>query len=192
MKQVLLNIQRVFHTTDDEMEALESVMQVTFVEKNMLFLKENEICKNIGFIEHGSMRLFYGNSDREACNDFFFENSLTGSVASFITQTPSIVNIAAVEQCELLLFSYSDVMALINSHPALKKLAGIIMQEQLIRAEKREASLLRDTPEQRFKNLMEDHPKIFKRIPLRYVASYLGITPETLSRYRAKSTLNTL
>jgi CRP-like cAMP-binding protein len=186
MKQVLSNIQRVFHTSEEEMKAIENVMQVTFLEKNQFLLKENELCNKVGFIEHGSMRLFYETPDKEVCNDFFFENSLVGSVASFLTQTPSIVNIVATEKCELLLFEYADVMTLTQKFPALSILANIILQEQLLRAEKREASLLRDTPEQRFKNLLEEHPKIFKRIPLRYVASYLGITPETLSRYRAK------
>jgi CRP-like cAMP-binding protein len=186
MKQVLFNIQRVFHTSEEELKAIERVMQVTVLEKNQFLLKENEVCDKVGFIEHGSMRLFYESPDKEVCNDFFFENSLVGSVASFLTQTPSIVNIAAIEKCELLLFYIADVMELIQRFPSLKILANIILQEQLIRAERREASLLRDTPEERFKNLLEEHPKIFKRIPLRYVASYLGITPETLSRYRAK------
>ena len=190
MKQVLYNIQRVFHTSAEEMKAIESVMKVTSLKKNEFLLKENEVCKTIGFIERGSMRLFYESPDREVCNDFFFENSLIGSVASFISQTPSIVNIAAIEDCELLLFHYDDVIELTRKFVSLQTLANIILQEQLIRAEKREASLLKDAPEVRFKNLLEEHPKIFKRIPLHYVASYLGITPETLSRYRAKFLFN--
>ena len=56
MKQVLYNIQRVFHTTEEEMKAIEKVMQVTFLKKDQLFLKENDHCNTIGFIEHGSMR----------------------------------------------------------------------------------------------------------------------------------------
>lgn len=186
MKHVLFNIQRVFHTSEEEMNAIENAMQVTFLEKNQFLLKENEVCRRIGFIERGSMRLFYETPDKEVCNDFFFENSLVGSIASFLTQTPSLVNIAAVEKCELLLFDYFDVLELTRKFPALNTLARVILQEQLIRTEKREASLLKDPPEQRFNKLLEEHPKIFKRIPLRYVAGYLGITPETLSRYRAK------
>ncbi|HPE42706.1 MAG TPA: Crp/Fnr family transcriptional regulator [Bacteroidales bacterium] len=186
MKRVLFNIQRIFHTTDDEMNAIESVMQIRMLEKNEFLLKENEICNTIGFIEQGSMRLFYESPDKDICNNFFFENSLVGSLASFLSQTPSIVTIAAIEKCEVLLFEYNNVVRLTREYPALKALAAIIMQEQLLMAEKREASLLKDSPEKRFKKLLEEHPKIFKRIPLHYVASYLGITPETLSRYRAK------
>jgi len=186
MRKILFNIQRVFHASGEELHALESAMQVVHLDKNEFLLKEGEICRSIGFLEKGSMRLFYESSDKEVCNDFFFENSLIGSVASFLSQTPSIVNIAAIEPCELLLWNLDDVTELIAKHPALKKLAEIIVQEQFIRAERREADLLSKSPEERFKKLLEVHPKIFKRIPLRYVASYLAITPETLSRYRAR------
>jgi len=186
MSRILFNIQRVFHTSEEELEAIKDAVQRVYLEKNDFFLKENEICRSIGFIEQGSMRLFYESPDKEVCNDFFFENSVIGSLASFLTQTPSIVNIAAIEKCELLLLGYDDVIRLTEKYPALQRLSQIILQEQLIRAERREAALLRNSPEERFRNLLEEHPKIFKRIPLRYVAGYLGITPETLSRYRAK------
>lgn len=111
---------------------------------------------------------------------------MVGSLASFLSQTPSLVNIAAIENCKYYVLNRDDVMELVSKYDSLKKMADIIVQEQLLRAEKREAALLSVNPEERFKNLMEEHPKIFKRIPLRYVASYLGITPETLSRYRTK------
>lgn len=186
MRKILFNIQRVFRASEEELQALESVMQVVQLDKNEFLLKEGEVCRSIGFLESGSMRLFYESSDKEVCNDFFFENSLIGSVASFLSETPSIVNIAAIEPCELLLWNQADAMELVAKYPALKKLAEVIVQEQFIRAERREADLLRNSPEERFKKLLEVHPKIFKRIPLRYVASYLAITPETLSRYRTR------
>jgi hypothetical protein len=77
-------------------------------------------------------------------------------------------------------------MYLYDHYPAWQKLGRLVVQEQLIRAERREASLLKDPPEVRYRNLVEEHPKVFKKVPLQYIASYLGITPETLSRYRNK------
>lgn len=186
MKRILFNIQRVFHASSDELEALEKAMHVVHLEKNDFFLKENEICKSIAFLEKGSMRLFYESPDKEVCNDFLFENSVIGSFASFLAQSPSIVNIAAIEKCELLQLEYEDVLKLTQKYYSLRKLADSIIQDQFARAERREAALLRYSPEERFRNLLEEHPKIFKRIPLHFVASYLGITPETLSRYRAR------
>lgn len=186
MKRILFNIQRVFNTSQEELDAIEKVMKTVHLDKNEYFLKDGEVCHTLAFIEKGSMRLYYESSEKEVCNDFFFENSVIGSFASFLSHSPSIVNIVAIENCELLVFDYDDVMTLIEQYPAFKKFSGIIMQEQLLRAERREAALLRNSPEERFKNLLEEHPKIFKRVPLRYIASYLAITPETLSRYRTR------
>jgi len=156
------------------------------LEKNGMFLSSGQVCNKLALISKGAMRLFYDSPDKEVCNDFFFENSFVGSLASFLSQTPSIVNIAAIEPCKFYVLYREDVIRLIAAHGSLNKMAQVILQEQLVRAEKREAALLSVNPEERFKNLMEEHPKIFKRIPLHYVASYLGITPETLSRYRTK------
>ncbi len=186
MDKLIFNIERAFNASEAELSALRAAMKKIHLDKGAFFLKSGEICHSVAFIDKGSMRLFYDSPDKEVCNDFFFENSIIGSFASFLAQAPSIVNIAAIEKCTLFTLHYDDVVALIRSHPSLREMANIIIQEQLIRAERREAVLLRNTPEERFRNLMEEHPKIFKRVPLHYVASYLSITPETLSRYRTK------
>jgi CRP-like cAMP-binding protein len=186
MKRIFFNIQRTFNTTDEEQEAIQNTAQTKYLTKNELFLREGEICKSIGFIEKGSMRLYYDSPEKEVCNDFFFENSVIGSFASFLTEMPSIVSIAAIEDCEIILFEKKELFMLIQKYFSLKRLADFILQEQFLRAEKREEALLKFSNEKRFKNLLEEHPKIFKRVPLHYVASYLNITPETLSRYRTR------
>jgi len=186
MKRVFFNIHKVFNTSDEEQEILQNTAQVKHYEKNDFFLYEGEVCDSIGFIEKGSMRLYYESPDKEACNDFFFENSVIGSFSSFLTEHPSIVNIVAIEDCEVILFQKKQILELIQKYPSLKNLTDFILQEQFIRSEKREEALLKYSPEFRFKKLLEEHPKIFKRVPLHYVASYLNITPETLSRYRTK------
>lgn len=186
MKQLFFNIEKAFKASEEALNDLSAVMEEAHLDKNDFFLKAGKVCNKLAFISKGSMRLFYDSPEKEVCNDFFFENSLIGSLASFISRLPSMVNIVAMEKCTVLTVHYDDVMELVNKHDSFHKMANIIIQEQLIRAEKREAALLRNSPEERFKNLMEEHPKIFKRIPLHYVAGYLGITPETLSRYRTK------
>ena len=125
--------------------------------------------------------------DRAICKEFIFENGLVGSFAGFFAQQPSSLYIEALEDTQLIELYYEDVLWLYDNFPAWQKLGRIIAQDQFIRAEKREASLLKDLPEVRFHSLIAEHPKIFKRVPLQYIASYLGITRETLSRYRAKT-----
>jgi len=187
MNRILFNIQRVIGATDEEIKALEDKLISRKLEKGKLFLKAGEVCNYVGFLEKGSMRLYYDSPNKEACSDFYFENSFVGSFASFLGKTPSIVNIAAIEPCELLLIKFDAIDGLSQQFPVFKKLVYIIIQEQFQKLEKREESLLVLTAEERFSQLLEMHPKIFKRIPLRYVASYLAITAETLSRYRSKS-----
>lgn len=186
MNHLIFNIERTFKASEEELSALKNAMKEEHLKRNEVFLKSGQVCNKLAFLSKGSMRLFYDSPDKEVCNDFFFENSMVGSLASFLSQTPSTVNIAAIENCKFFVLHRDDVMDLVSKHGSLKKMADVIVQEQLLRAEKRESALLSVYPEERFKNLMEEHPKIFKRIPLRYVASYLGITPETLSRYRTK------
>ncbi len=186
MNRIFFNIQRTFNTTAEEQNAIRNAARVKHLAKNEIFLREGKVCKSIGFLEKGSMRLYYDSPEKEACNDFFFENSVIGSFASFLTETPSIVSIAAIEDCEVILFEKEELLLLIRKYTSLKRLADFILQEQFLRAEKREEALLKFSPEKRFRNLLESHPKIFKRVPLHYVASYLNITPETLSRYRTR------
>lgn len=189
MNKILVNIQRVIGATDEEIKVLEQNLVTKNLEKGAYFLKAGEVCNYVGFLEKGSMRLFYDSPKKEACCDFYFENSFVGSFASFMGKTPSMVNIAAIEPCELLLLKLDAIDQLSIDYPVFKKLVYIIIQEQFYKLEKREESLLILSPEERFNQLVEMHPKIFKRIPLHYVASYLAITAETLSRYRAKAHL---
>jgi CRP-like cAMP-binding protein len=186
MVKILHNIQKALNAKQEEINALNEAMLHEKLVKNELFLKEGDSCGKLAFIEKGSMRLFYDSPDKQVCNDFYFENSLIGSIAGFLSGEPSRISIAAIEPCHLLVIMKEDVLRLIDSYPSLRHLAQIILQEYLSKAEKREASLLKYSPEDRFLNLMEEHPKIFKRIPLHFVASYLNISPETLSRYRNK------
>ncbi|TLV01469.1 Crp/Fnr family transcriptional regulator [Dyadobacter luticola] len=184
--RVLFNIERLINPTPQEKAELEKVLHVRTIKKNAFFLQEGHVCKSIAFIEKGSVRYFYQLEDREVCKDFVFENGLIGSFASFFSQQPATLNIQAMEETQLIELNYPDVIYLYDHVPAWQKLGRIIAQDQFVRAEKREAALLKDLPEVRFRALIEEHPKIFKRVPLQYIASYLGITRETLSRYRNK------
>jgi CRP-like cAMP-binding protein len=184
--RVLFNIQRLICPSAEEMAGLEKILREKTLKKSEFFLRENAVCTDLAFIEKGSIRYYYQLEDREVCKDFIFENGLIGSYASFLSGEPSAVNMQAIEETCILQFSYQDMHTLFEQYPVWRKLAQVFIQEQFVKAEKREAALLKDLPETRFRTLIEEHPKIFKRVPLTYIASYLGITRETLSRYRAK------
>lgn len=186
MKNLIFNIEKAFNIPKVELNYLSEALEEIHLEKGESFLKLGDVCGKIGFLTKGSMRLFYESPEKETCNEFFFENSLIGSLGSFMSQTPSISHIVAIENCKIFALTREKVMELISTHKTFQFMSQIILQEHFLKTEKRAATLLLDNPEARFKKLTEEHPKIFKRIPLHYVASYLGITPETLSRYRSK------
>jgi CRP/FNR family transcriptional regulator, anaerobic regulatory protein len=184
--RVLFNIERLIKPSPEEKEAFLNIVKTRTLKKNEFFLKEGEVCRSIAFIEKGSLRYYYQVEDKEISKNFAFENDVIGSFASFITQGPSLFYIEAMEETVIIELKLEDVMALYSQYPIWRNLGRILVQDQYIHLEKREASLLKDPPEKRFSSLVEEHPKIFKRVPLQYIASYLGITRETLSRYRNK------
>lgn len=186
MEQLLFNIERAFKAAPEELEALRTAFTPLHLEKNECFLQAGRPCTHLAVLTKGCMRLFYDSPEKESCNNFFFENAIVGSLAGFISGLPSMVTIVAIDPCDLQILSKDQIQDLTRKYPSLKSMADVVLKEHLIWAEKREASLLRDSPEDRFRSLLEEHPKIFKRVPLHYIASYLGITPETLSRYRSR------
>ena len=185
MQRVLFNIERVTKPTAEEKAALERIVHPRVLAPNEVYVRAGDLCKTIAFIEKGCGRLFYEVDGWEVSKEFVFENSLLGSFVGFFTQKPSNVNVATLEETHLLELNYEDVMHLCRTYPTWQRFATLLLQDQLTRVERREASLLKDAPEDRYRRLLQEHPKVLNRIPGEFVASYLGITPETLGRYRA-------
>jgi len=184
--RVLLNIKRLIEPSPAEFEALRSIINVKILKNREHYLCEGDLCQSVAFIEKGSVRHYYQLETRQVCKDFQLENGLVCSFTSLFSNEPSPIYIQAMEETELIEMPYKAIQTLCKHYPVWNKLAQIIIQEEVIRAEKRESSFLKDSPEERFYFLSEEHPTLFKRVPLQYIASYLGITRETLSRYRRK------
>jgi CRP-like cAMP-binding protein len=154
--------------------------------KKEYFLKQGEICRYVGFVNQGFTRLFYDLIDGEVTKDFNTEGSFCGSYASFISGVPSHFNVIAMEPTELLIINRENLLQLTDSYMAWQKFLRIAMEQQFIRKENREALFLTATPEDRYTDLVKNHPDWINRIPLKYLASYLGLTAETVSRIRAR------
>lgn len=148
------------------------------------FLREGQICRQVGFIVRGYMRLYYLHNGEEITKDFNFENFFCGSYASFSMQQPSRFNVIAMEDAELHTISREDLYRLFEQYPCFQKLGRVWMEMMFIRKELREASFLLDSAEQRYAELLAQDSQIVQRVPLKYLASYLGMTAETLSRIR--------
>jgi len=152
-----------------------------------LYLREGEVCREMGFIENGTMRMYYMSNDGEEINvDFFFENDFATSYQSFIMQTPGKYYIQALTDCELTTVSYASLQHAYNSSPQWQQFGRIIAERVFIRAEQRKENLMFLDAEQRYLDLLATRPKILEQVPLYHIASYLGIKRESLSRLRKK------
>jgi CRP-like cAMP-binding protein len=171
---------------EDEWAAMEKCLAVKTLKKNQHFLTSGEVCTKMGFITHGCTRLYFLIDGAEVTKDFCFENSFTGSVASFQTRKPAQFNVVAIEDTQLVTIEFQLLEGLVARYHCWSNFIRIVLVHFAIRKENREISFLLNTAEQRYRDLVDNNPDILQRVSLKYIASYLGITSETVSRIRKK------
>jgi CRP-like cAMP-binding protein len=172
--------------TEEEWQALERNLHPVKLRKKEHFLREGEVCTRYGFIMKGSVRLYFLVDGEEICKDLLFEKTFTGSLASFTLQKPALFNIAAIEETTLLQIHRQPLQDLFERYACWQKLGRLMAESLAIRKEMREIAFLKDSPQERYRKLLEEQPMVLQRVPLHYIASYLGMKPETLSRIRNK------
>ncbi len=152
-------------------------------------LKEGEISKKAFLIEKGSLRIWFNNNGKDITFQFFFENEGVSSAESFRKNIPSYFTIETIEPCILHWIHKKDLDRIVketNEIPELRNNMMNIMFERQLHYMKHFLSFIKDSPTQRYLNLIKENPKIIQRVPQQYIASYLGITPVSLSRIRNK------
>jgi CRP/FNR family transcriptional regulator, anaerobic regulatory protein len=170
-----------------EFQAFREFVTLKKFKRKEYFLRQGQICKQLGLIVKGYVRLFYLVDGEEITKDFNFENFICGSYASFSLQQPSRFNIIAMEDLEVYMIGRDSLYQLFEKYPGIQKLARLQIERMFIRKELREASFLLDNAEQRYNNLAEQEKNMIERVPLKYLASYLGLSAETVSRIRRQS-----
>lgn len=158
------------------------------IRKKQYLLQEGEICKHMAFIVKGSMRKYYiDEKGVEHVLDLYIENWWAGDRESFANFTPSIYNIDAWEVCEVLLISRENTLKLCSECPAFNEFVLKLDEQNNIATQKRITASISFTAEKRYEDFVERHPYFVQRFPQHIIASYLGITKDTLSRVRKKA-----
>jgi CRP/FNR family transcriptional regulator, anaerobic regulatory protein len=117
---------------------------------------------------------------------FFFANSWYTDYASFLTGQPTIENMQALEACEVVQFRKADLYKLYDIYPVFDRVGRVMAENAFLSLSKLNKMLTNEEPEQRYLNLLQQRPELVERIPQHYIASYLGIKPESLSRIRKR------
>lgn len=178
-------INRFIHLSEDETKALDNIITSKRIHKKEHFVEINKVCSKALFIDKGYFRFFHIDSNgNEITSDFYFAPNFITSYTSFITGEPSFVYVQAMIDMEVLEFQKNDLYELYLRYPNIERLGRLIAESVAITSEKHLFLLLNQTAEVRYKKLLERNPEYVNTIPLQYIASYLGITKETLSRMR--------
>jgi CRP-like cAMP-binding protein len=155
------------------------------IRKKQYLLQEGDVCKSIAFVEKGMLRSYtIDDKGGEHIIQFAFEGWWIGDQYSFFTGEPSVFNIDAMEDGELLLLTRPAEEQLMQKLPKFERFFRLLLQNNLIAMQRRLIGSLSHTAEERYNQLVSSCPTIPQRVPQHMMASYLGITPETLSRIR--------
>jgi CRP-like cAMP-binding protein len=151
-------------------------------------LAEGQVSKKAYFIEKGCMRVWFNNSGKDVTFHFFFEGDRVSSTESFKKNIPSPVSIETIEPCVVWAIDKKDMDAIINQaldDPQLRNRFIDTLYERTFHYIQHSLSFVRDTPTQRYINLLNENPQIVQRVPQHYVASYLGISTVHVSRIKS-------
>lgn len=164
--------------------------QHIFVEREIspktVLLEEGEISNHVHFIKKGCLRQWFNKDGKDITFQFFFEGQAVASIDSFISNKPSIFTIESIEPSIILSISRDHFEQLQMMYPEFKSGFQELMYGRFRNYAQLFLSRIKDTPQERYTDLIRNHPEIINRVPQHYIASYLGITPVSLSRIRNK------
>ena len=179
-------IQGIVDFSDEEMEIIMSHFKPMSLPSGEYYVDEGLVCKHIGFISKGYLRSFYEINDGEVTTMINTKHNIVTAHTSFTLQRPSMAYIQAITDTELLVLSHDSMEELYKRIPKWERLGRLITEQVYGYVESRVVDYLSLSPEDRYRKMLETDAKLLKNVPLRYIASMLGITPETLSRIRKK------
>ena len=183
-------IEAIAHVSDTDWENFSARLLKREIKKKTVFLKIGEMENYISFVQKGVIRFYIPKEfkEQEVTFGFCFKNQFVSAYDSFLTQKPSLYELETLADTTLYSISHQDLQEVYKT-TEIGNLIGRLTAERLFYIKsKREQSLLNETPEQRYLNLFKERPELIHIIPLKYVSSYIGVTPQALSRIRKRIT----
>jgi CRP-like cAMP-binding protein len=172
--------------SDDLKEVLARDLEIIEVPKRQLLLREGQTSDYIFVVIKGLLRMYYIKDGEEICSRFMEEQRMAMSVSSFYSRTPAYEYIETLEPCVLARIHYTALQKIYNERDDFIFIARVITEQYFIRSEERLFLIRKQSAEERYVYFIEHYPALLQRVPLMYIATYLGLTLETLSRIRKK------
>ena len=185
MSNAFLNFLNQFNTLSEEsICAIEENSHLQNFSKGTILLKEGKVCDSLYYIQKGCVRGTHEVDGKEITYWFGFEDTMVTSFHSFISGKPANETIILMEDTAFTVIRKENLEKLYNLYPDIDRTGRLITEKYYVMLEERTFSYMFKTAKERYENLLVSAPHILQRVPLGYIASYLGITQETLSRIR--------
>ncbi|MEP7375188.1 MAG: Crp/Fnr family transcriptional regulator [Chitinophagaceae bacterium] len=174
------------YLSPEDKELVHQLFQKTTLEKDERWLNEGEICRQLAFVEQGLLRFYINEDGREITHFFAGEGNFACNYESFLKHSPSRKNIQAVEKTTLWTISQQNLEIFYQKTGEGEKFGRLLMEAELLNTIDRFLEHYTYSPEQRYQQFLSQYGGLLQRIPQYYVASYVGVQPQSLSRIRKR------
>ena len=185
--KLLKYIEHKLQTDLKSAELFVEQFELRSLKKGNYFLHNGGLCKKIAFINTGAMYCVYNKDGIDKIDEFSFENDFITDYLSVLTKSPADKNIVCLEDCEILVVNAHSLEKLYTENPIFERIGRLMAEGLFINWHLKAKSLFMDNAETRYRNLIALRPDLPQRVPQYLVASYLNVSPETLSRIRKKA-----
>ena len=181
-----LNMQGTNLSVDEisTLQRAKSLLETRLVSSKTVLLEEGKVADKLYLIHKGCLRLFFYNEGKDITFQFFFEGDFVASFDSLYKRQPSLFFLESIESSEISVIGRDDFYNLIEQNLSLRQIYEEKLIDRFHTYQQLFLSRIKNTPQQRYEELLKEYPNIIQRVPQHYVASYLGITPVSLSRIR--------
>ncbi len=172
--------------SDEELDAFIGIFKPLSINKLDHLFIESEMVSSIFYINEGVMRGYYNKENEEITTHFYFGPTIVTDLLAVRGTVPTKMNVQALKNCTGMIANFSELDTLIDRYPTIESVFFKFLEHLYLFGMARQHSFIFDTPQERYMKLFAERPKVIAEIPQRYIASYLGIKPETLSRIKAR------
>ena len=172
--------------TKEELEFSLDLFKEGKIAKGEFLSKEGEVCDKLYIIKEGVIRSFFYKDGEELTTYFNIEGTIATALRSYLKEVKANENLQALTEVEYYYIEKTDMNILYNKIPNWNKIGRVLMEKLYVKMEERSISLQYNNAKERYVRFLTDFPDLTNRIPLHFIASYIGVTPETLSRIRKK------
>lgn len=190
MESFRLFLQKFPYYSPELIEEVKPFLTTVNIKEGDYFLRQGKVSRQIGLIQKGLLRLYYLNDGKEVTNCFCKENTLTCSYRSLITQQPSDLAIQAIEDSTLIVMSNDSLQKLYTKNLFWQQVGRLAAENEFMITDCHNRFINDLSATQRYLQVLETDPELLHRVPLNYLATYLQVAPETLSRIRKKISTN--